>query len=785
MLSKTILALAALAIGPVSAIWPAPKTLTTGDKVLYIDQTTEVTYNGKHVCWNSAGPHDACERDAKTGFNEQMAYTYGYAPAAGSHFNSKDIVQAGVSRAFKAIFNDNFVPWKLRERNSNFEPDVYAAKTWVKSIQITQTGEDDAKTFKPLAGKVDESYTLTVSEKGVAIIKAKSSTGVLHALESFLQLFFKHSSGTFWYTPHAPISIQDKPQYPHRGILLDVARNWFEIEHIKRTIDAMAWNKMNRLHLHITDSQSWPLEIPALPKLAEMGAYQKGLSYSPADLADLHEYGIHRGVEVVLEIDMPGHIGVVQLAYKDLITAYDAQPYQYWCAEPPCGAFRFNNSGVYNFLDKLFDDLMPRIAPYTAYFHTGGDELFANDTMLDPGVKSNDTAVLAPFLQTFLNFVHGKVRKAGLAPMVWEEMITDWNMTLGKDVVVQSWLGGGAIKNLAEAGHQVIDSDYNYWYLDCGRGQWLTFDNGAQYQQFYPFADWCGPAKSWQLVYSHDPAAGLSKEAAKLVLGGEVAVWAETIDGVNLDTLVWPRASAAGEVLWSGRQDGSGQNRSQYDAVGRLAEMRERMVARGVGASPVQMIFCTQGNATDLQVDAKFYEIIYIPIQVPRLHSLCRHVRVPRPEKLLAAESLPERERRLDGRVPGPVSTRFSAVGPRPRRTSELVRHAVFTRGSTPLVSSPAGKVKLCDEPVDPDANKVTFAQIPDSGPPPAPPPPIRSVAPTTIPILLPRNANLTALPHGAEVRGKPLRGVPFCRFGRVGYISMESLAVLVVGSGL
>ena len=124
-------------------------------------------------------------------------------------------------------------------------------------------------------------------------------------------------------------------------------------------------------------------------------------------------------------------------------------------------------------------------------------------------------------------------------------------------------------------------------YLDCGRGQWLTFDNGLSFDTLYPFNDWCQPTKNWQLIYSHDPAAGLSKEAAKNVLGGEVAVWAETIDGITLDSLVWPRASAAGEVLWSGRQDAHGQNRSQYDAVPRLAEMRERMVARGVGASVV------------------------------------------------------------------------------------------------------------------------------------------------------------------------------------------------------
>jgi len=96
-----------------------------------------------------------------------------------------------------------------------------------------------------------------------------------------------------------------------------------------------------------------------------------------------------------------------------------------------------------------------------------------------------------------------------------------------------------------------------------------------------------------------DPLAGVPSDLAHLVLGGEVHIWSEQTDPVNLDDMVWPRASAAGEVLWSGRTDASGQNRTQLDASPRLAEMRERMVNRGIKCGPVQMVFCTQSNATD------------------------------------------------------------------------------------------------------------------------------------------------------------------------------------------
>jgi hypothetical protein len=139
----------------------------------------------------------------------------------------------------------------------------------------------------------------------------------------------------------------------------------------------------------------------------------------------------------------------------------------------------------------------------------------------------------------------------------------------------------------------------NQQYLDCGKGQWLDFANGASFATYYPFADYCSPTKNWRLIYSYDPLAGVPAASQSLVVGGEVHIWSEQTDPVNLDDMVWPRASAAGEVLWSGRQDASGQNRSQIDASPRLAEFRERMVARGIRAGPVQMVFCTQSNATE------------------------------------------------------------------------------------------------------------------------------------------------------------------------------------------
>ncbi|KKA30299.1 hypothetical protein TD95_005089 [Thielaviopsis punctulata] len=606
--SKSLAVVAAL-LSPVSALWPVPINCSTGNTTLLIAQTLAITYNGEQVGWLSSIPSPSSEHlvhadphsdffvssDTKQLSSHQMAYTYNYVPPAGN-FDSKNVVKAAVSRAMKGIFQQNFVPYALTPRGKLGEPDLGATYGSVTSLSIIQTGNSSSNVLTAPNGEADESYTLDITTAGAASIKAPTLLGVLHGLETFVQLFYQHTSGTHWYTRSAPVKISDSPEYSHRGIMIDGARMFLPVPHILRTLDAMAWNKMNRLHFHVTDSQSWPLEVPSMPDLSDKGAYYPGQVYSTADIEQIYQYALLRGIQVIMEIDMPGHSGSIALSRPELIVAYNEQPYWYWCAEPPCGTFKLNDTGVYDFLDNLWADVLPRVSNYTAYFHTGGDEVNANDSMLDPGVRSNDSAVLQPLIQKFVTTAHENVRKHNLIPLVWEEMILDWNVSMGSDVIVQSWIGGNSLQTYTSKGHKVIDSNSGFWYLDCGRGQWLDFANGHAFEAFYPFNDWCSPTNNWRKIYSYDPRAGLSEAEKPLVLGGEAGVWSETIDTTNFDSLVWPRASAVGEVLWSGRQDASGTNRSQYDASPRLSALRERMVARGVGASPIQMTFCTQAQ---------------------------------------------------------------------------------------------------------------------------------------------------------------------------------------------
>jgi hexosaminidase len=444
----------------VLALWPQPQSISTGNSVLWIEKDVHITYNGGAVwCISTL---DVLSSQTEPVLGEQTSYGYG-SPQNGS---SKSFVLQAVSRALDVLFNKNLVPWKLVARNelSSFEPGSNSTgAATIKTITITQTGSDNSSTFKPLAGQVDESYNISIGTDGTTSITAVSYVGVLHALESFTQLFYKLSSGAGVYTNLAPIEISDAPKFQHRALNMDVSRNWYGVDDIKRTIDAISWNKFNILHLHLTDAQSWPIEIPSIPELAGKGAYQTGLSYSPADIKDLQTYAIARGVEIIIEFDMPGHTTSIGFSHPELIAALDAKPWATYCNEPPCGSLKLNSPAVYDFLEKLFDDVLPRVSPYSSYFHTGGDEVNVNTYLLDDTVNSNDSAVLQPLIQKLVDRNHDQVRKAGLTPMVWEEMLLVWNLTLGSDVVVQAWLSDESVASITAQGHKAVGGNYNLW----------------------------------------------------------------------------------------------------------------------------------------------------------------------------------------------------------------------------------------------------------------------------------------------------------------------------------
>jgi hexosaminidase len=206
----------------VLAVWPAPKSFESGNSVLWIEPNVEVTYNGGSVCRNSS-----CILLDSPLLTEQSPLQSSYSASGNGGFSSKIVVQDAVTRAFAILFTQSLVPWKLVPRDglSKFEASP-AYQTYISSLTITQFGNDS---YNPAARQVDESYNLTISKDGEAEIVAASPNGCLHALQTFIQLFYQHSTGAGMYTNLAPVTIIDAPKFQHRALNMDVSRNWYPV----------------------------------------------------------------------------------------------------------------------------------------------------------------------------------------------------------------------------------------------------------------------------------------------------------------------------------------------------------------------------------------------------------------------------------------------------------------------------------------------------------------------------------------------------------------------------
>ncbi|KAF7799426.1 hypothetical protein EIP86_010661 [Pleurotus ostreatoroseus] len=176
-------------------------------------------------------------------------------------------------------------------------------------------------------GSRREEYVLHVPADGSgATLVANSTLGLLRGLTTFEQLWYD-LDGQETYTLEAPISITDSPAYPFRGFLLDTARNFFTVSDIKRTLDAMSWAKINQFHWHVVDSQSFPLQIPGFMEVSAKGAYSSSMVYTPQDVQDIVAYAGERGIDVLVEIDTPGHTAIIYESHPEHVACFEGAPW--------------------------------------------------------------------------------------------------------------------------------------------------------------------------------------------------------------------------------------------------------------------------------------------------------------------------------------------------------------------------------------------------------------------------------------------------------------------------
>ncbi|KAI9597573.1 glycoside hydrolase family 20 protein [Syncephalis fuscata] len=444
-----------------------------------------------------------------------------------------------------------------------------------------------------LDDKTDESYTISVSDAGVTTITANTVYGAMHGLESFTQLVRRmgKDGNNERYLPGVPLNIEDRPAFAHRGVLLDTARTYFPVSDILRQIDAMAVSKLNVFHWHIVDSQSFPLVSEVLPLLSQRGAYSPQMVYTKQDVQHIVQYARERGIRVIPEFDTPGHTYAWGLAYPDLIVCPNQQPnWMDVAAEPPSGQLDPTKPESL----KLVSTLLKEQAKWfpDPFVHIGGDEVnqkcYTNEPHIADYLQKNNMNA-AQLIGKFAQELHTAVRSNNKTPVTWEEAVLEYNVQVDKNTIVQVWTNPAHVKEVVAKGLRVITSPAEPWYLDCGQGGWINTAKGGN--------SWCDPYKTWQHVYNYDPLNGLASSgntdaSHPNVLGGEVAMWTEKVDPLILDMRLWPRAAAAGEVLWSNRRDANGQERTTKDALPRIYKLRRRLAQMGLRPEPINMLWC-------------------------------------------------------------------------------------------------------------------------------------------------------------------------------------------------
>ena len=353
----------------------------------------------------------------------------------------------------------------------------------------------------------DESYRLVITP-AQAKLTAPNALGILHGLETFLQLVEAGPGGS----SVTATTIDDFPRFPWRGLNLDVSRHWMPLSVVLRNLDGMAAVKMNVFHWHLSDDQGFRVESKMYPKLHGMGS--DGNFYTQDQVREVVAYARARGIRVIPEFDMPAHSTAWLVGYPELGSA--PGPYEigrtWGIFEPTLDPTR---DSVYTFLDGFIGE-MARLFP-DEFFHIGGDEVNGKQWDTNPAIvafKQKQGWTQNQSLQAYFNRrVQAIVTRHGKRMVGWDEIL---NPDLAKGIVIQSWRGQDTLAAAVKLGYDAILSAP--YYLDAMK-----------------------PASEH---YTADPVA-------KRILGGEVCAWSEYLTPENIDSRIWPRTAAIAERFWS------------------------------------------------------------------------------------------------------------------------------------------------------------------------------------------------------------------------------------------
>ena len=473
------------------------------------------------------------------------------------------------------VVNENTQLWIEAPEADKNQLQEYLAASPLKLAVAAEAPTSNAivlKQVEELPGVASaEGYVLTSTKKGVEV-QAKTGAGLFYGVQTLLQMAAEGNKVAFG-------TITDEPRFEYRGMMLDVSRHFFGLDFVKKLIEAMAYYKLNRLHIHLTDAAGWRIEIKKYPRLTNFAAWRSGKNwkewwngdrkymeegsegaeggyFTQDQCREIVEYAKKHYITVIPEIEMPSHSEEVLTAYPELSCTH--VPYKQ-------ADFCVGNEKTFEFLENVLLEVM-EIFP-SEYIHVGGDEAskqswktcpLCQARMKKEGLKDVDElqSYLIERMEKFLN-------KHGRNLLGWDEILEGG---LAPNATVMSWRGvEGGLKAI-EGGHRAIMSPGGYCYFD-------SYQDAPHTQ---PEA--IGGYLPLKKVYSYDPIPEtFTAEQAKLMYGVQANLWAEYIPTPeHMEYMIYPRILALAEVAWS-----AVANKNYEDFHGRALKAVDELRAKG------------------------------------------------------------------------------------------------------------------------------------------------------------------------------------------------------------
>lgn len=465
------------------------------------------------------------------------------------------------------------------QHSANFFND-YLRRFYLFKLKVVKkaTGNNVIRlNFERLDKTNQGAYQMTVDNKGV-YIAGDNEAGVFYGIQTLIQLL-PVPDARLKMRPNklaiSYVSIDDEPRFGYRGMMLDVSRHFFPISYVKKYIDYLALHKFNKFHWHLTDDQGWRIEIKKYPKLTSVGGFRNGTIigrypgkgndnqryggfYTQEEIKEVVNYAAARYIDVIPEIEMPGHACAAIAAYPELSCFPDEPTIKYFPKNSTWGGDSTGKKvmqswGVYDdvfvpsentfkFLEGVLDEVIALFP--CGYIHIGGDECpktnwkrseFCQQLIKEKGLK-DEHGLQSYFIQRMEKYINSKGKKI----IGWDEILEGG---LAPNATVMSWRGEAGGIAAAKEKHEVIMTPTTYVYFDYS--QTLNEDSIT-----------IGGYLDLEKVYNYEPLPKeLSEAESKYISGAQANLWTEYVKyPAKLEYMVFPRMAALSEVTWSPKE---------------------------------------------------------------------------------------------------------------------------------------------------------------------------------------------------------------------------------------